>query len=79
MLASSHHSEQNLDLLVAAHLLEANHSISSLHYIGIEHVTLPRRGVDLDNLLLKREAAWIFNLRTLAPFGLNVDFDLKPF
>ena len=57
---------------VVAHFLEENHSILSLHYIGIEHVTLPRRGGDLDNVLFKREAA-------LAPFGLNVDFDLKPF
>ena len=32
----------------------------------------PRRGGDLDNLLLKHEAAWIFNLKTLAPLGLNV-------
>uniref|UniRef100_A0A674E9P8 Reverse transcriptase domain-containing protein n=1 Tax=Salmo trutta TaxID=8032 RepID=A0A674E9P8_SALTR len=70
---------KNLTYPVAAHFLEAGHSISSLRYIGIEHVTLPRRGGDLDNLLLKREAAWIFNLKTLAPFGLNIDFDLKPF
>ena len=40
-------------------------TISSLHYIGIEHVTLPKRGGDLDHLLLNREAAWIFNLKTL--------------
>ena len=47
------------------------------HGTNTLHVTLPRRGGDLDNLLLKREAAWIFNLKTLAPFGLNVDFDLS--
>jgi hypothetical protein len=70
---------KNLTYPVAAHFLEANHSISSLRYIGIEHVTLPGRGGDLDNLLLKREDAWIFNLKTIAPFGLKVDFDLKPF
>ena len=38
---------------VADHFLEANHLISSLRYIGIEHITLPRRGGDLDHLLLK--------------------------
>lgn len=64
---------------VAAHFLEGNHSISSLRYIGFEHVTLPKRGGDLNNLLWKREADWIFNLKTLAPFGLKVDFDLKLF
>ena len=52
---------------VATHFLEENHSISSLRYIGIEHVTLPRRGGDLDNLLLKREVAWVFNLKSLYP------------
>ena len=30
-----------------------------------------REGGDLDNLLLKREAAWIFNLKTLAPSVLT--------
>ena len=70
---------KNFTYPVAAHFLEAGHAISSLRYIGIEHVTLPRRGGDLDNLLLKREAAWNFNLKFFAPFGLNVDFDLKPF
>ena len=62
---------KNFTYPVAAHFLEAGHSISSLRYIGIEIVTLPRRGGDLDNLLLKRDAAWIFNLKTLAPFGLK--------
>ena len=69
---------KNSTYAVTAHFLEENHSISSLRYIGIEHVILPRRGGDLDNLLLKQEAAWIFNLKTLAPYGLNVDFALKP-
>ena len=31
-------------LTVADHFLEENHSILSLRYIVIEHVTLPRRG-----------------------------------
>ncbi len=55
------------------------HSISTLQYIGIEAVKLPRRGGDINNLLLKREAYWIYTLNTLSPNGLNGDFDIHPF
>ena len=78
---SEHHSTircKNSTYPVAAHFVQTNHSISSLLYIGVDHVTLARRVGDLDNLL-KLEAAWICNLKTLTPFGLDVDFDLKPF
>lgn len=70
---------KNLNYPVAAHFVEFNHPISSLKYIGIEKVVLPPRGGDLDNLLSRREHYWIYHLKTLTPYGLNVEYDLKCF
>lgn len=54
---------------VAVHFKEANHPASSLRYIGIEHVKLPWRGGDLNQILLQRENCYIFTLKTLAPLA----------
>ena len=70
---------KNIDYPAAAHFFEANHPISSLIYTGIEHVALPRRGGNMEILLLQREAYWISCLKTLTPGALNIDFDLSPF
>lgn len=64
---------------VALHFSHAQHPVSSLRYTGIEKVNLPRRGGDIDTILLQREAFWMFTLDTLSPKGLNEDFDLRPF
>lgn len=64
---------------VAVHFHQAHHNVSALRYTGIEQVQLPRRGGDIDNILLRREAFWIYSLDTLSPNGLNEDFDLRPF
>lgn len=64
---------------VALHFTAASHNVSTLRYIGIEHVKCPSRGGDVNSLLLKREAFWIYTLGTLSPRGLNEDFDLRPF
>ena len=64
---------------VAVHFKENQHPLSSLRYIGIEHVSLPRRGGNIDNLLLKRELWWCHFLGTLAPEGLNQEFDIRPY
>lgn len=64
---------------VALHFSQAQHNVSTLKYIGIEQVHLPKRGGNIDNILLKREAFWIYTLDTLSPRGLNEDFDLRPF
>lgn len=64
---------------VAVHFTMKKHNVSSLKYVGIEQVKLPPRGGDINSLLLKREAFWIYTLGTLAPKGLNEDFDLRPF
>jgi len=61
---------RNMNYPLASHRTEFNHPITSLCYIGIERVLLPRRG-DLDQILLKRKAYWIHKL--------NVDFDLSCF
>ena len=64
---------------VAVNFTTFSHSVSTLSYCGIELVKQPSRGGDLNALLLKREAFWIYTLDTLSPRGLNEDFDLRPF
>ena len=64
---------------VAVHFKQKQHPLSSLRYIGIEHVSTPRRGGDIDNLLLRRELFWIDFLGTMAPIGLNDEFDIRPY
>ena len=64
---------------VALHFKQAHHNVSSLRYLGIEKVQRPRRGGDIDNLLLRRELWWIHYLKTMAPIGLNEEFDIRPF
>lgn len=64
---------------VAIHFTQAQHNVSALRYLGIEQVKLTSRGGDINSLLLKREAYWIYTLETLNPKGLNEDFDLRPF
>ena len=56
---------------VASHFMEAGHSVSTLRYIGIEHVKKPRRGGNIDTLLLRRESFHIHKLDTMHPRGLN--------
>lgn len=63
---------------VAVHFNTFRHNLSTLKYIGIEQVSTPRRGGDIDNILLRREAYYIYMLNTLSPKGLNMEFDLKP-
>ncbi|XP_063044279.1 uncharacterized protein LOC134438605 [Engraulis encrasicolus] len=72
---------RNMDIKssVAVHFKEARHNVSALKYMGIELVKMPRRGGNIDNLLLKRELYWIYTLDTMAPRGMNEDFSIKPF
>ena len=48
-----------------------HHSLSELHYMGIETVRMPQRSVNRDRILLQREAYWIHFLDTLIPKWLN--------
>jgi len=45
------------------------HPVTSLHYIETKRKLSPKRGGDLDQILLKWKAFWIHDL--------NVDFDLN--
>ena len=64
---------------VALHFKKAHHNVSALRYLGIEKIQFPRRGGDIENLLLKRELWWINYLKTMAPIGLNEEFDIRPY
>lgn len=64
---------------MAAHFKKAGHNVSALRYIGIEKVNKPLRGGNQERLLLQRETFYIYSLNTLAPSGLNEEFDIKPF
>lgn len=64
---------------VAVHFSQAHHNVSTLRYLGIEQVKISNRGGDLNALLLKREAFWIYTLNTISPKGMNEEFDLRPF
>lgn len=65
------------DYPVAIHFNDLKHDISTLRFCGIEQVRLPRRGGNHDLLLKRREAFWIYTLQTLAPKGLNDEFNLN--
>ncbi|KAJ0069779.1 hypothetical protein NL108_014342 [Boleophthalmus pectinirostris] len=67
------------DYPVAVHFNDQRHDICSLRFCGIEHVPPPPRGGDHDRILKQREAFWIHTLQTLAPKGLNDDFNLSIF
>lgn len=56
---------------VAAHFLSFNHDVSSLRFCGIEKVSMPPGGDDIELLLQRRELFWIFTLQTLSPMGMN--------
>lgn len=56
---------------VARHFNSHKHTLSDLHYMGIETVSMPHRGGKRDKILLQRETYWIHYLDTLIPKGLN--------
>lgn len=64
---------------VAKHFAENGHSVDQLQCIGIEKISQPRRGGDLDRKLLQREAFWIYRLNGMSPNNLNEEFDLTCF
>ncbi len=55
------------------------HSVASLSCTGSDHVWLPRRRGDVDNLLLWCELLQLYTLDTLSPRGLNEEMDIRPF
>lgn len=62
---------KDMNYPVAAHFVTLNHDVTSLRFCGIEKVTLPPRGGDIELLLQRRELFWIYTLQTLSPKGMN--------
>ncbi len=55
----------------AVHFNDFKHDISSFRFQGAEKAQLPDKGVNLDEILNRREVYQIFTLQTLTPKGLN--------
>lgn len=66
--------KKRMDLPVSKHFSECGHNEWDLHCMAVDHVPPLKRGGDRHTLLLKKELEWIFNLKTLRPQGLNVEF-----
>ncbi|CAJ0952342.1 unnamed protein product [Ranitomeya imitator] len=66
---------QNLLLPLPSHFIAKGHNISQLRFQILEHIPVQRRGGNRIHLLKKKEAYWIHELQTLAPKGLNRDYD----
>ncbi|XP_075433352.1 uncharacterized protein LOC142470641 [Ascaphus truei] len=60
-------------------LLKHNSNPASFTFKAIEQVLPHWRGGNRDLNLIKRESFWMFELKTIHPQGLNLEFDIKPF
>ncbi len=69
----------NKDSPAALHFDRMKHPPTSYWYTGIERVQISRRGGNLKEALLKREAYWITELDALTPVGMSEDLDLRVF
>lgn len=70
---------QNITSPVARHFNELGHDIKQLECIGIEEVLGSSREGNINKELLKREAFWIYKLKSLAPNGMNEELDFSVF
>ncbi|CAJ0950515.1 unnamed protein product, partial [Ranitomeya imitator] len=71
--------KKRMDLPVPKHFTEHNHTEKELKFKIIDAVPPPKeRGGDRDReqMLKKKELMWIYELNTLKPKGLNVDFSI---
>ncbi len=62
---------------VARQVCKCNHKMSSFFLLGIEKIKQNSRGGNIGSIRKKREAFWIFYLKSLFPKGMNNDFSLK--
>lgn len=69
--------KQRLDLPLSKHFSEMKHTEWDLRFMIVDHVPRPKKGGDRLMLLLKKELYWIHRLRTLKPYGLNVEFKIS--
>ncbi|MEE6523917.1 hypothetical protein FKM82_023041 [Ascaphus truei] len=60
-------------------LLKHNSDPIGLTFKAIEQVMPHWRGGNRHSALIKRESFWMFELNTMSPSGLNLEFDIKPF
>ncbi|XP_077137236.1 uncharacterized protein LOC143798719 [Ranitomeya variabilis] len=70
--------KKRLDLPVSKHFTEAKHTERDLKFRIIDGISTQRRGGDRTALLKKLELRWIYELNTLKPKGLNVEFKIHP-
>ncbi|CAJ0940184.1 unnamed protein product [Ranitomeya imitator] len=63
-----------LDLPVPRHFHDKGDSVNQLRYRVIDDVPVMRRGGDRITLLKRKELRWIFELDTLHPRGMNLDY-----
>ncbi|CAJ0933968.1 unnamed protein product, partial [Ranitomeya imitator] len=68
--------KKRTDLPVPKHFLEFNHTEKDLKCKIIDAVPAQRRGGDRELILKKKELKCIYELNTLKPNGLNVDFKI---
>ncbi|XP_041431933.1 uncharacterized protein LOC121397896 [Xenopus laevis] len=65
---------------VAKHILDKHNGEIKIHYQVIDTVTVGPRGGNLDKLLLRKEAYWIYQLRSTESFGgLNREWEVSCF
>ncbi|OCT74377.1 hypothetical protein XELAEV_18033352mg [Xenopus laevis] len=69
----------NMRLPVSKHFLEAGHGADQLKYMVLEGIPPLKFGGNRELKLKQREVWWIHRLKTLAPSGLNRDYDLYLF
>ncbi|OCT72918.1 hypothetical protein XELAEV_18035900mg [Xenopus laevis] len=69
----------NMRLPVSKHFLEAGHVADQLKYMVLEGIPPLKFGGNRELKLKQREVWWIHRLKTLAPSGLNRDYDLYLF
>ena len=71
---------RNLEAPLTAHYVEMGHSPEDFKFVVLEVVSAqPFEKIDIERVLLQKEAAFIHRLNTLAPEGLNNEMDLSCF
>lgn len=77
----SHHKSSirtsKTDLPVPAHFVAQGHQVNQLKVQVIDWVPRPRLGGNRSELLKRKELKWINVLNTIAPRGMNIEFDIN--
>ncbi|CAJ0936993.1 unnamed protein product [Ranitomeya imitator] len=70
---------RRVELPVPRHFHDMGHSVNQLRYRIIDDVPVLRRGGDRVSFLKKKELKWIFELDTLSPRGMNIEYQQSIF